>query len=174
MMPRTIIFALPLTSFLSAHLASAQSATNVSAIIGTPGGGPQTSGDNLLASPSTQFNNPIALCIDPFGTIFVAEQGGHCVRSIAYTNGTLGLVRLVAGVEGSHGTSGDGGAASLAQLDSPYGLHCHSSGALYIADTNNHAVRLVSSYATALGPSITTISTWAGNLGHYGTIGDGA
>ena len=152
--------------------AASQPTVNVSIVAGTPGGGCQTSGDGGAAT-AAQFDNPIAVCADAAGNLYVAEQNGHAVRYISYSNGSYGLILLFAGIEGSHGTGGDGGAATDAQLDSPYGLHCHGSGTLFIADTNNHAIRTVSSYATALGPSIMRISTWAGTLGHYGTIGDG-
>ena len=42
------------------------------------------------------------------------------------------------------GYSGDGGPATLAKLSYAYGVAVTSSGSLYIADTKNHVIRLVS------------------------------
>lgn len=65
---------------------------------------------------------------------------------------------------GGPGFSGDGGAATSAQLYHPKGVALTAGGNLYIADTQNSRVRVV----TANG----TISTVAGN-GTFGYSGDG-
>ncbi|HEV2690299.1 MAG TPA: SMP-30/gluconolactonase/LRE family protein [Bryobacteraceae bacterium] len=63
---------------------------------------------------------------------------------------------------GTPGFAGDSGAAASAQLMSPGGLALDSSGKLYIADSGNHRIRVVSG---------STISTIAGN-GTAGFAGD--
>ena len=75
-----------------------------------------------------------------------------------------GIIRTYAG-NGTSGFSGDGGPATSAQLSVPYGVAVHPiTGDLYIADTMNHRIRMVS-------PS-GTITTVAGN-GTPGYSGDG-
>jgi len=74
-----------------------------------------------------------------------------------------GIITTSAG-NGIPGFSGDGGPATLAQLDSPTGVAVDSAGNLYIPDSVNNRVRMV----TAAG----VISTVAGN-GSFGFGGDG-
>ena len=65
---------------------------------------------------------------------------------------------------GQAGYSGDGGPAVRARLDQPFGIVRGPDGGLYICDTNNHAIRRVSSQGT--------IRTVAGT-GKRGYSGDG-
>src|SRR5580692_5556145 len=64
----------------------------------------------------------------------------------------------------SGGYSGDGGAPTGAQLYLPLGM-AYAGGKLYIADSVNHCVRVISNGA---------ISTFAGVCGTEGYAGDGA
>ena len=73
-------------------------------------------------------------------SIFVADTGNHRIRVIAG-----GRITTVAG-NGVGGFSGDDSLAVTAQLNGPSGVFSDStSGRLYIADTNNHRIRYVSS-----------------------------
>lgn len=65
----------------------------------------------------------------------------------------------------SYGFSGDGGAATSAQMNSPFDVKVDSAGNLYIADTGNERIRKVTA-------STGNISTIAGN-GYTGYTGDG-
>jgi sugar lactone lactonase YvrE len=75
-----------------------------------------------------------------------------------------GLVTTVAG-NGTRGFSGDGGPATEASLDRPRDLELGPDGRLYIADTDNHRIRVVD-LATGV------ITTIAGN-GNAGFTGEG-
>jgi uncharacterized protein (TIGR03437 family) len=74
-----------------------------------------------------------------------------------------GIVTTFAG-NGNMTFSGDGGPATAASLNLPRGLAINSAGGVYISDTGNSRVRLVSPAGI--------ISTVAGN-GSYGATGDG-
>jgi uncharacterized protein (TIGR03437 family) len=63
----------------------------------------------------------------------------HRVRRIAVN----GNITTIAG-SGQEGFAGDGGPATQARLASPNGLALDAAGNLYIADTNNHRIRVVS------------------------------
>src|SRR3954465_9634747 len=52
-------------------------------------------------------------------------------------------ISTIAG-NGTAGFGGDNGAAAASQLNAPYGLAIDSKGNLYIADSSNHRVRMVS------------------------------
>ena len=54
----------------------------------------------------------------------------------------IGDISTIAGT-GSQGYSGDGGAATSAQLNNPRGVALDSSGNIYIADENNHRIRMI-------------------------------
>ena len=54
------------------------------------------------------------------------------------------LTRHITTGDGSPAFSGDGGAATSASLNTPYGVAVDSKGNPYIADSNNHRIRKVS------------------------------
>jgi DNA-binding beta-propeller fold protein YncE len=89
---------------------------------------------------AAQLNNPVDLAIAPDDTIYVTDTANSCVRAIAPD----GLIRTVAGVCGQRGFEGDGDDPTLALLDRPYGIELDRDGNLYIVDTYNHRVRVVS------------------------------
>ena len=112
------------------------------------------------AAASARIAGPVSLVIEPTGSVLIAEYDGNRVRRVA--SGT-GVVTTAAGT-GVAGFSGDGGAATSASLHGPQGLAFDQAGNLFIADMQNHRVRLV-----AVGTGV--ISSVAGN-GEAGLIGD--
>lgn len=85
------------------------------------------------------FNGPKAIRCDSDGNVYVVDTENHSVRKIDVK---AMHVSTVAG--GRKGAGGDGGDALLAGLDRPHGCVLDRNGRLYIADSNNHRVRLVS------------------------------
>lgn len=84
------------------------------------------------------LQSPRNVTVDVLGNVFVADFDASRVYRITAT----GAISLMAGT-GVAGSSGDGGLAVLAKLDHPAGLAIDRAGALYIGDTQNHAVRKV-------------------------------
>ena len=111
------------------------------------------------AATSAQLNGPNGLVVDGSGNVFFADEGNSRIRKID----SSGKISTVAG-NGSYTFAGDGGSAISAALNLPAGVAIDSSGNLYIADTLNNRIRMVSS-----GGSITTA---AGN-GIFSFSGDG-
>lgn len=93
-------------------------------------------------------------------TIYVADTGNHRIRE--FLEG--GNIATVAGT-GVGGFGGDGGAATVAQLDEPLAVSVNGADDLFIADEQNHRIRMVD-YATG------NISTFGG-AGTIGYSGDG-
>ena len=121
-------------------------------------------GDNGPAT-SAWLNGPAGIAIDPAGSLYVADSGNNVIRKIA--NGVITTVAgsgYGAGVyPDTGGYSGDNGPATSARLFAPLGVAVDSAGVLYIADTSNNVIRIVSGGI---------ISTIAGD-GTPGYSGDG-
>jgi sugar lactone lactonase YvrE len=124
--------------------------------IGTVGGTgerlPTPDGAPLKGTP---LNGPRTMAIDRDGTIYLALREANAVYRIASKTATL---HHVAG-NGEQGYSGDGGPARLARLAGPKGLAL-AGRSLYLADTENHAVRRVD-----LGTGIITTVLGTGQRG---------
>jgi sugar lactone lactonase YvrE len=99
-------------------------------IQGFSGDGPAT---------GARLNNPIGVAVDGAGNIFIADFGNQRIRRVdAVTN----IIRTRAG-NGIQGFSGDGGPSGSASVNLPEGVAVDRFGRLFIADTNNHRIRLV-------------------------------
>jgi trimeric autotransporter adhesin len=117
------------------------------------------------AAVQAQLNSPMGLALDSAGNLYIADSGNNVVREVSKS----GSITTVAG-NGSQGYSGDGGAATAAALDQPEGVRVAPSGLLYIADTFNNRVRVVSGgiIQTAAG---TGVSSYSGDGGLAATAG---
>ena len=94
-------------------------------------------GDGGPAVTAT-WGAPKALRCDLQGNVLVVDTENHAIRRI---DAVTGMVTTVAG--GRHGGHGDDGPATAAGLDRPHGCCVDAQGNLYIADSNNHRVRVV-------------------------------
>jgi hypothetical protein len=95
---------------------------------------------------------------DTSGNLFFADAQNHVVREVS----KAGQISTIAG-SGIEGYGGDGGPGTSAYLDTPTGVAIDSSGNVYIADSHNHRIRMVS------GGVITSIA----GTGVPGYSGDG-
>jgi trimeric autotransporter adhesin len=110
---------------------------------------------------STSLRNPSGIYLDKLGNLYVADSSAHRVRMIAV--GT-GMMKTVAGT-GVASCCNDGNLAVYASLNSPADVTVDVSGNVYIADTNNNRIRMVSD-------SSGIMQTVAGD-GTVGSTGDG-
>jgi trimeric autotransporter adhesin len=131
---------------------------NISTIAGN---GQANFGGDFGAATSAQLSAPDGVAVDNAGNVYISDFLNNRVRMVT----PAGIISTYAG-NGNSGFSGDGGPATSAQLSQPAGLAVDSAGNLYIADSNNSAVRKV----TPSG----IISTVAGTGGSQGYSGDGA
>jgi sugar lactone lactonase YvrE len=116
-------------------------------------GEPGYSGDEGPARQA-RFNTPSDVAIAADGTLYIADTMNHVVRSITPD----GRIHTVAGT-GTRGFSGDGLPAYAAQLDRPYGVATAPNGDLYVADTHNQRVRLITAFSTGPTPPPTPSPT---------------
>jgi uncharacterized protein (TIGR03437 family) len=119
----------------------------------------QYAGDGKLAWQAS-LNNPMGVAVDNQGNLYIADTDNHCIRKVS--GNIISTFAGICGVTG--GFSGDGGPAVKAQLFYPKDVAVDGSGNVYIADTYNFRIRVV----TAGG----TIYTIAGRS-RSGYSGDG-
>jgi sugar lactone lactonase YvrE len=100
--------------------------------------GDGTSGFNDGATSSAKFDSPFGVAVDSSGNVYVADYGNHRIRVIT----PAGVVSTFAG-DGTFGFND--GATSSAQFKYPYGVAVDSSGNVYVADSNNHRIRKITS-----------------------------
>ncbi|MDQ6699739.1 MAG: hypothetical protein M3Z36_06105, partial [Acidobacteriota bacterium] len=101
-------------------------------------------GDNRLAT-FAHLNSPSAISFDPAGNMYIADTANNRIRKVS----TNGIISTFAGTGISNsgtsggGFSGDGGPAVLARLNAPEGILADVNGNVFIGDTANNRVRLV-------------------------------
>lgn len=117
-------------------------------------------GDGISATSAGILAFGVAL--DAAGNMYIADTYDHRIRKVS---AATGLISTVAG-NGTPGYNGDGIAATAAELYYPNSVRVDAAGNLYIADTDNNRIRMVTA-STGL------ISTVAGN-GTAGFSGDGS
>ena len=107
---------------------------------------------------ATALRGPRGVCVDHQGALYIVDTSNHRVL-----RASPGALMATAAGNGSPGDAGDGGSARLAQLNQPGACAVDTAGNLYIADTLNHSIRVVTSGGI--------ISTLAGT-GQPGASGD--
>ena len=101
------------------------------------------SGDGGPAT-SARLNSPQGVALDQSGDLFIADTFNNAIREVT-PGGTISTVVNTAGTKGS---SGNGGPAAAADLNTPFAVSVDdSTGDLYIADTSNNKVRVVTGFA---------------------------
>ena len=81
---------------------------------------------------------PSGVAVDVAGNLFIADEGNQRIRRVD----RAGTITAVAGT-GEQDFSGDGGPAEQARLASPAGVAVDGAGNLFIADTVNDRIRVL-------------------------------
>jgi len=119
----------------------------VTTLAGTAG----MSGSTDASGAAARFNGPRGIASDAAGTLYVADSGNNTIRKITPT----GAVTTLAGTAGASGSTDASGAA--ARFSGPTGVAIDSANNVYVADTNNHTIRKITSAGA--------VSTLAGTAG---------
>lgn len=85
------------------------------------------------------LNGPRAIAFDGSGNMFIVLREGNAVYKV---DAASKRIHRFAGT-GEKGYSGDGSSALEARFNGPKGISCAPDGSVYIADTENHAIRRV-------------------------------
>ena len=125
-----------------------------SGVVTTLAGSAGNSGSTDGTTSNARFNYPIGVAVDSSGNVYVADAVNHTIRKISG-----GMVSTIAGAAGQTGTAD--GMGSNARFNIPSGVTISSSGIIYVADTDNHTIRKITTDGT--------VSTLAGFPGLSGS-----
>ncbi len=102
------------------------------------GGGAGTATDGT--GTAATFNSPAGVATDPFGNVYVTDQGNNLIRKIITSSGA---VTTFAGTTTSGHADGRGTAATFS---SPTGISSDALGNLIITDNTNNLIRRMVAY----------------------------
>jgi len=105
--------------------------------------------------PGAAFRYPMGIAIDLAGNLYVSDTGNYTIRKITPN----GVVTTLAGTAGALGSAD--GTGSSARFKDPWSLAVDSGGNIYVADTDDDAIRKI----TPAG----VVTTLAGTPGVPGT-----
>jgi streptogramin lyase len=86
---------------------------------------------------AAQFSSPAGVAVDGSGNVYVVDQTDDTVRKVT----PAGVVTTVAGTASTPGTID--GTGTGARFSSPYGIASSQNGTLYVADTDNDTIRMI-------------------------------
>jgi sugar lactone lactonase YvrE len=109
-----------------------------------------------------RFNCPSGVAVDLRGTVWVADTENHTIRAVWST----GQVFTAAGLAGASGVTD--GAGNVARFNSPTAVALGPDGNLYVADTDNHTIRMYNNGA------VSTLAGLAGTSGSADGLGSAA
>jgi len=124
-------------------------------IVSTLAGKAGHSGSSDNVGTNALFNGPSSVAVDQAGDLYVADTYNNTIREILPNES----VSTLAGKAGNQGSAD--GTGSNARFADPQSLAVDSSGNVYVADTGNDTIRLVTQ-----GGVVTTI---AGRAGYNGS-----
>ena len=147
------------TSYSTAATLTVNIGTAISTFAGTSG----SSGSTDNTGTAARFNTPAGITVDSSGNFYVADAANNVIRKI--TSG--GIVSTLAGLAGVSGNSD--GQGSGARFNGPSGVAVDAIGNVYVADTYNHTIRVI----TPTG-SVSTYAGLANNSGSTDGVGNAA
>ena len=103
-------------------------------IVTTVAGGSLVSGNGTVTNPS--LNHAEGIAVDSLGNVYVSDTRNNAIRKIA-TNG------VVTTIAGSVTAGFADGAGTNALFRSPVGIVADASGKLYVSDSGNSAIRVI-------------------------------
>lgn len=107
-------------------------------VVTTYAGTPTVSGTSDGTGSAARFNDPTGITVDGLGNVYVADFGNDTVRKIA----PGGVVTTLAGSPLTTGSAD--GTGSAATFNGPAGVGVDSSGNVYVADSTNYTIRMIS------------------------------
>lgn len=136
---------------------------SVGTVFTTLAGSATNAGTANGTGADARFSSPTGIATDSAGNLYVADTANHAIRVVSAS----GLVSTLAGLPGTSGSAD--GTGTDARFSGPRGIARDSAGNLYVADTGNHIIRMI----TPAGV-VTTIAGTAGAIGAADAVGSKA
>lgn len=114
------------------------------------------------AKNTGKFSQPEGIAVDSNGNVYVSEISSNSVLKITPT----GVISTLAGNYAARGSSD--GTGTSATFNNPKGIAVDSSGNVYVADTNNSALRKITPSGV-----VTTIASSLGSISNVAIDGSG-
>lgn len=137
----------PINVVSSSATASSETFQKIFLVSSFAGNG--TGGFNEGQGSGAQFNFPRGITSDSQGNLYIGDTANQRIRRLT----PQGTSSTYAGIGSGGITNGD--ATTVAEFNSPVGVVFDSNGNMYVADTNNHRIRMI----TPAG----NVSTFAGS-----------
>jgi len=124
--------------------------------------------------PATQamLSAPAGIAFDAQGTLYIADSGNNRIRTITPD----GMMHTIAG-SGLPGFAGDNSTSDFASFSGPLGVAVDVKGNVYVADTGNNRVRMLTTQTTVtpqpqaiLGPNKANKLAPGAIFSLYGTL----
>ena len=116
---------------------------------------------------NAQIYRPFGVALDAAGNLYFTDGFNNRIRKIDAN----GIITTVAG-SGKAGFSGDGGPATSATLNFPTGIAVDASGKIFVGDTQNNVIRMITP-TNCSAPFVLGAIT-AGEFGALTTISPGS
>ena len=116
-------------------------------------------GDGAAAT-NANLNFPLAMVRASSGTLYIADSFNFRIRSVQ----SDGIIRTIAG-NGTRGFIGDGAAATVASIESVYGITTDAAGNIYFSDSLNHTIRKIATNGTITRIAGTGVAAFSGDGG---------
>src|SRR5688572_5268244 len=95
------------------------------------------------SATAARLNIPLATSVDAGGNIIIADAGNNVVRKVSASNGNIATIAGKG--PGFIGYDGDGNLATQSLIWNPYSVTSDAFGNVYFADTQNNAIRMITS-----------------------------
>ncbi|HSA11776.1 MAG TPA: hypothetical protein P5205_15555 [Candidatus Paceibacterota bacterium] len=127
---------------------------NSQGYVSTLAGNPGINGSVDGIGSEALFYGPSGVAVDSVGNVYVADTTNHTIRYINWD----GEVVTMAGIPGNPGSND--GPMETARFKYPSGVAVDSNGTVYVADRDNHSIRMVTFWG-----EVSTVAGLAGAAG---------
>ena len=123
-------------------------------VVTTLAGAAGQAGSADITGSAARYFSPRSVAVDDAGNVYVADTYNCTIRKVTSDGGVTTLAGSVGQAGSADGTN------SSAQFNHPFGVAVDNLGNVYVADTYNSTIRLVTSNGV-----VTTLAGSAGQLG---------